>query len=294
MPRDASGGRFSSVAQFAQALDEISDVHRRDENFRCFIEAAYCALAKRTAFDDVRAAALESRYMTVVGYYEADKQGVMSRMSHLLGRLMLTVPDYEGDFLRDAYMSDEVALRSRRRGQIFTPYPLARMMAKMVITREEVNRIVAQGRPVTVSDPACGTGIMITAFAQEIREMQFDPAQVMLATLVDVDSLCVQMAFLQMWMKNIPAICVQGNSLLLTEVERACTPAALLQRWPAKDEGDQVLDEGKEPGHAPQPQTPSEAPIALVEPLECRETSQRPSPPRRAVFEQADLFGPDE
>ncbi|MFL6600750.1 MAG: N-6 DNA methylase [Steroidobacteraceae bacterium] len=309
MPRDASdgqpvyaaqsaralGSRLMSVAQFAQALDEISKPHRRDENFRWFIEAAYCALAKRTALDEARAIALEARYMAVVGQYADDKRGAMSRMSELLGRLWVTVSDYDGDYLGEAYMSEELALRSRPRGQYFTPYPLARMMAKMQVSREHVDAVIAQGGPVTVMEPACGTGVFIIAFAEEIREMKLDPAQVMLATLVDVDALCIQMAFLQMWMKNIPAICIQGNSLAMTEVERACTPAALLQRWPAKSEGDQGVVDGKAPGGCTtQPETPSEAPTPAVEPLECRETFQRPSPPRPAVFEQADLFGPDE
>jgi hypothetical protein len=309
MPQDASGGRHvyaeqfnralggrvMSIAQFAGSLDEISHSHRRDDNFRWFIEAAYCALAKRTALNEARANALEARYMAVVGQYGDDKRGAMSRMSELLGRLVMTVSDYDGDYLGQAYMSEELALRSRPRAHYFTPYAVARMMARMQVNREHVEAVIAQGRPITVMEPACGTGAMVIAFAEEIREMELDPAQVMLATLVDVDSLCIQMAFLQMWMKNIPAICIQGNSLALTEVERACTPAALLQRWPAKAEGDQTLADGQESGCCTrQPETPIEAPTPVVEPVECHETTQLASSPRREVFEQVDLFGPDE
>src|SRR5260370_42597102 len=116
MPRPAPAGGAMSVAQFAQALDEVSHTHRRDENFCMLIEAAYCTLAKQTAPDEARAAALEARYMSIVGRYQDDPQA-MTRMSHLFGRLVLTVSDCEGDFLGKAYMSEEVALRSRPKGQ---------------------------------------------------------------------------------------------------------------------------------------------------------------------------------
>lgn len=104
-------------------------------------------------------------------------------------------------------------------------------MARMTIRREDIERCIAEQRPLTVCEPACGSGSMVIAVAEAIKEMGFDPGQVMLATLIDLDPICMQMAFLQMALKDIPAICIHGDSLAGTEFERAVTLAALHQRW---------------------------------------------------------------
>jgi type I restriction-modification system DNA methylase subunit len=215
------------VSQFLAAIDGISRAHSRSENYRHFMEAAYCMLAKQTEADPARARELEARYMAVVRTYQ-EKSQVMKDMSRLVGRLALTIADHPGDFLAEAYHVGELA--DRRVGQYFSTHDIARLHAALVIDQAVLTQRVSQGRPVPFLDPACGSGGMIIAAASRIEWLGFDPRQVMFATLVDLNRLAFQMAFLQMWFKNIPALCIHGDSLTMEVFELAWTPGAFRQR----------------------------------------------------------------
>jgi hypothetical protein len=235
------------VNEFRSDIEQISRAHRPYENFVNFMEATYCAIAKRNALHQERADALEQRYMMIVERYGDNKREAMTRMANLLGELTLVIPDYHGDFLGDAYMT--AGFGNERAGQFFTPYAVCSLMAHMNFDPDYVGRIKEVGRPITVSDPACGAGAQIIATAECLVEQGLDVQQYLLATLVDIDPLPFKMAYLQMTLKDIPAICVHGNSLTLEEFERAYTPAAirLLRRNPGLLARDQQSDTAARP-----------------------------------------------
>ncbi len=216
----------SFIREFLTQLERISAAHRPYENFTNFLEAAYCAIAKRCASNLETASALEARYMTVAQLYARDPTA-MTRMSEALGLLTLTLATYQGDFLGKLFMAADFG--NRHKGQFFTPYDVASFMAQMTLDERELRCAQAQGRVLTLLDPACGSGTQIIAAADYITEIGLDVRAVLRATLVDVDRLAFQMAYLQMTLKGIPAICVHGNSLTEEEFERALTPAALAQ-----------------------------------------------------------------
>lgn len=210
------------------------------------MEAAYCAIAKRNALDEKRKEALEQRYMRVVEKYAREPQA-MTRLSHLLGSLTLTVPDYHGDFLGEAYMS--AGFSNERAGQFFTPFAVCSLMARLTVDVDLVRHAKEEGRPYEVfADPACGAGALILAVAEYLRECGLEVQEYLLATLIDIDQVAFQMAYLQMTLKGIPAICVLGNALSEEEYERALTPAAiqLLIRDPVRF-GAQQRQQGKTP-----------------------------------------------
>ncbi len=235
MPNKAAAGGVMSVADFAKSLTAISRAHSTDVNFRNFIEAAYCACAKGTAPSREAADALEARYMAVVAHYGENKHEAMNAIAALMGRLVEAVSEYSGDYLGVTFMREDVCFRNRQKGQFFTPFAVSKCIAQMQLDRALIERVVAEQRPVTICDPACGAGGMIIAAAEALCELGFQPENVMLATLTDIDPLCMKMAFLQMWIKNSPAICIHGDTLRLEEFERAVTPAALRQRWPERE-----------------------------------------------------------
>lgn len=242
-----------TIPEFHKKLDEISRAHRRYENFRSFMEAAYCAIAKLTAPDAARADALEARYMAVVQRHQDDKDA-MGRMAHLLARLELTIPDYKGDFLGEAYMQAEFG--DEYRGQFFTPYAISSLIARMNVSRESVEAALAEGRPLTLCEPAAGAGCMVIAVADHLKELGFDLQRTLFATLIDVDALAYQMAFLQMSLKDIPAVCVHGDSIALTERECAFTIAGAIQQ------GLPVWRVGQSPPHT---HAPAETRLSDVE-----------------------------
>ena len=50
-------------------------------------------------------------------------------------------------------------------------------------------------------------------------------------TAIDLDARCVQMAFIQLSLRNVPALLVHGNALSLEEYECWYTPAHVQYRW---------------------------------------------------------------
>jgi N-6 DNA methylase len=214
----------ATVTGFQSALKQVSHAHRPYENFANFMEAAYCAIAKRNALDEERKEALEQRYMKVVEKYAREPQA-MTCMSDLLCSLTMTIPDYPGDFLGEAFM--RAGFANEHGGQYFTPFSIYTLLVRFNYDKDDLTRITAEGRPVTVCDPACGSGGLILATAEYLTELGFDVQRHLLATLVDIDQLAFQMAYLQMTLKRIPAICVHANTLTLEEFQRSLTPAAI-------------------------------------------------------------------
>jgi hypothetical protein len=235
-----------TMPQFLEAIDQISGQHSRAENFRYFMEAAYCALAMRTEPDAAHAAALETRYVAV-GRNFKDPQETMGYLSLLLNRLWLTIAQYKGDFLGEASQHPEMAVKQTT--QYFMPYAKAVERAALLIAPDDLGRRVARAHPITLLDPACGSGGMVIAAAARVESFVFDPREVLLATLISEDQLSLQMAFLQMWFKGIPAICIHGDSLRSTAFGRACTPAAFRQ-WQRIAESDELLLLRSEPSAA--------------------------------------------
>lgn len=280
MPRRPRPGGAMSIAQFAEELDGVSGAHRRDENFRRLIEAAYCTLAKLTAVDESTAATLQARYMAIVARYQDDPKA-MVRMSELFDRMRLTIHDCDGDFLGEAYMAKDFSLRSPSDRQSFTPYHLTQCLSSLELgDREEVSAKISEKGVLRVLDPACGSGGLILAFADRLRKFGFEPEKVMLAWLTDIDALCMQMAFIQMWIHNIPAICIHANTMSGEEFDRAYTAAALRLRWPR----------GTAAAVPPQqPVNPNST--AGTSPIDDRPSGARASVPPKRVSEQGDLFG---
>jgi hypothetical protein len=278
--------RPMTIPEFHKALDLISHSHSRYENFRNFIEAAYCALARRTALSRARSDALEEGYMQVIRRYSREKEAPQ-RLAELFSRLVVALSAYHGDFLGEAYMTAEFG--NKYAGQFFTPYCISSLLARMNISRECIETALAEGHPLRLLEPASGAGCMAVAMADYLQEEGFTLSKALFATLVDVDPLCMQMGFLQVSCKDIPAVCVHGDSLSLDEYSFAFTLAGARARglpiWGIQE----LPPEGFAIAHPPlltlpasRTQTPAGAVtpevILITEPLR---TLDEPSAPRR-------------
>lgn len=213
---------------FLRELDAFGHHRSRWEKLHDFFEASFCALAKTTAPSPQAADELEARYARVAAKYGGDEI-VQEHFGKLLGLTGLALGEQAQDFLGSVYMSAEV--HNRRTGQFFSPWPIARMMAALQFDADEVREKIAEGRPITLMEPAAGSGVMVLAFAEAMREVGIDPGQHLFATTVDVDPSCVKMAFIQLSMSGIPACCIIGNSLSLEIFGHAYTPAAVRQHY---------------------------------------------------------------
>jgi type I restriction-modification system DNA methylase subunit len=205
---------------FIKRLHELDRAKSTYEKFRDFCELAYCAYAKLTADPD-RAESLETRYMQIVGTYQ-DKDTVRA-YPELLAMAWDAV-DGGQDFLGSVASILEVL--DARNGQFMTPQSVSRMMAEMLL--HDAGQIIEEKGYITLNEPAAGSGGMVLAAADVLTTQGFNPALNMLVQAIDISPLCFHMCYVQLTIREIPALVVRANTLSQEWFEAAWTPATML------------------------------------------------------------------
>jgi N-6 DNA methylase len=269
--------------QLVQLISELGYRHSHWQVFADFVEMA--AISMSNPLDLAPREKREQRYMEVVRRYKPDEVAKFPQMfAHLTMALEEEVSDVLGKTFHD------LELHNKWAGQYFTPYPLCRMTAKMIVgEKADLEARIAERGFVTAQEPAAGSGAMIIALAQEIREAGINYQQHLHVTAVDVDPKCVHMSYLQFSLLHIPALIIHGNSLSLEEFDHWHTPAHILDGWSWKlrrkpDEAGYPLQEAPEqeaPG--PEPAGTGPGPARAIGPFLTRGATSLPSGARDAA-----------
>ena len=106
----------------------------------------------------------ERRYLSAIESYDNEELELLSRLLYVVSMALEDNP--KQDFLGDLYTS--LNLNQYQKGQHFIPYGVADFMAK-VYCYGDLQASVEQKGFVSVSDPTCGSGTMLMAFANEVR-----------------------------------------------------------------------------------------------------------------------------
>ena len=96
-------------------------------------------------------------------------------------------------------------------GQHFTPQNIAIAKAQMLFRSPESIRDATPDDPITISDPACGSGRLPFHAVHQLRHISPDTPTVVVAR--DIDKTCAHMAVINFALHAIPAYVVHGNSL---------------------------------------------------------------------------------
>jgi N-6 DNA methylase len=231
--------------------------HSQWQVFSDFAEMA--AISISNAVDIGPREKREGRYMEIVKRYQPDE---LQKFPQMFGELTLALEDEPSDVLGQTF--HDLELHNKWAGQFFTPYVLCRMMAKMIIgNAAELEAKIADRGFVTAQEPAAGSGAMVIALAQEMRDAGVNYQRHLHVTAIDVDAKCVHMAYLQFSLLHIPAVIVHGNSLSLEEFGHWHTPAHIMDGWDWKLRLGSAAHELEAPpgetenGAAPERSTPS-------------------------------------
>ena len=109
---------------------------------------------------------IEDAYLAIIQKYTRDEQERIAEMLAIVAADMARNP--EQDFLGGFYMAER--LGNPRRGQYFTPYDVADMMSR--ITLGTAGAEIKRKGYITVNDPACGSGVMLLAGANCLRQQK--------------------------------------------------------------------------------------------------------------------------
>ncbi len=191
------------IKEFISKLSNLDRSRSISTVFNDFLTLSYCSLAQTVYRSDN----LEQRYLNIIKTY-TKKQA--EEFSKLLAFLVLGLEQAPQDFLGQVFMS--LNLGSQANGQYFTPYSVCKFMAEINFTEIET---IQNNQLITLSEPCCGSGGIIIAFAQTLREHNINYQQNLFVEAIDISEMCFKMTYIQLSLLGIPAKVVQGNSLSL-------------------------------------------------------------------------------
>lgn len=146
------------IKEFISKLSNLDRSRSVSTVFNDFLTLSCCSLAQTVYRSDN----LEQRYLNIVKTYTKEQA---EEFSKLLAFLVLGLEQESQDFLGQVYMF--LNLGSQANGQYFTPYSVSKFMAEINFTKIESFK---SNQLITLSEPCCGSGALIIAFAQTLRE----------------------------------------------------------------------------------------------------------------------------
>lgn len=212
-------GKQGNEREFISIVNRLSSHHgfAHREILADFVEMAFHSIAKQTTIGD-EAEEHEENYMRIVG---ARPEEYVRAMPELLGLATLEVQHGGADFL--GRVSGELVALHEGAGQFFTPYEVSRMIA--AVTFKDAKTLIEDRGWVSVQEPACGSGGMLIAVADEVEALGFEPSRSLFVEAVDIEWKAFMMAFVQLSLRGVPAIVHHGNTLSLEMWKARRTPA---------------------------------------------------------------------
>lgn len=201
------------IKEFISKLSNLDRSRSISTVFNDFLTLSCCSLAQTVYRSDN----LEQRYLNIIKTYTKEQA---EEFSKLLAFLVLGLEQESQDFLGQVYMS--LNLGSQANGQYFTPYSVSKFMAE--INFAEIESFQNNQHITTLSEPCCGSGALIIAFAQTLREHNINYQQNLFVEAIDISEMCFKMTYIQLSLLGISARVVQGDSLSLKFQQVLYTP----------------------------------------------------------------------
>jgi type I restriction-modification system DNA methylase subunit len=213
------------LATLERAIRQLSSHQHLFTTFRHFVELS--AIAFSNVADPFNKAAREEQYLRIVQHYMPE---AFQKFPELLGMLTLCLEQESTDVLGVLY--HRLELHNEHAGQFFTPYPVCQALAKMLV--HDAKHLVAEQAFIRAHEPCVGSGAMVIALAQALREEAINYQQHLHVTAIDLDLLAVHMAYVHCTLLHIPAIIVHGDTLRAKTYSVWRTLAHVMGCWDAK------------------------------------------------------------
>lgn len=200
----------SVQTEFQRTFRELSGSHRAIDVWADFITMFACTISNVVDKDhyDER----ESRYLSIIKKYNKHEQITFSKLTAFTVEALEENP--EQDFLGHMYIS--LGLADKNKGQVFTPYHVADLMARMSMGEDIPARVREKGF-IEVNDPCCGGGVTLIAAINETRR-QLEKANLnfqnhILVSGQDIDEVVLMMSYIQISLLGVAGYFKVGNSL---------------------------------------------------------------------------------
>lgn len=205
------------LKEFNKKLYNLDLSKNTVQKFSDFLTLSTYALAQPF----YRSKELEERYQQTANQYTKEQVEVFGQM---LALLVSALEEKHQDFLGNVFQSNDMG--NDYKGQFFTPYHVSKMMSQ--INFFDIEKQLEEYDYVTLSEPCCGSGGMIIAFAENLKEKGYNYQHQLYVEAVDIDELCFKMTYIQLSLLGIPARVIRGNTLSLDYKEELFTSTYFL------------------------------------------------------------------
>lgn len=180
----------------------------RRKVFEDFVTAS--AIAISNSCDETHAEEREEHYLQIVKQY---KPAELETFGEMLAEIVMGMEDNPNqDFLGEMYMALDFGSSSA--GQFFTPYDVCRCLAGIQSDWDFLNSRIAANGFISVSDPACGAGALLVAFANACRSCGLNYQQTVLFVAQDLDYTVGMMCYIALSLLGCAGYVVIGDTLI--------------------------------------------------------------------------------
>ena len=205
------------VNEFLKCLESIDYTKRKYDIFQDFLTVSAISLTNVILKDKN----LEKQYFEVIKKYQNPE-----KLSELLSITVMALEKSPQDFLGTVYMNGDFG--NKKSGQFFTPYHVSQFMSEIVFDKNTVGQIISEQGFIKVSEPCCGAGGMILAFAETMLKNGINPQQYMIFQGIDIDINCCRMSFIQTSLMGLVGEILHGDTISLKIWQKFITPMTLL------------------------------------------------------------------
>ena len=174
------------LKEFISKLQNLDHSRRVDTVFKDFLALSTYAIMQPF----YKSPDIEQKYLDIINKYNKEQANDFSQM---FAFLVNALEQKFQDFLGQVYM--QLNLGNAKTGQFFTPYHVSKLMAE--ITFIDNQQDVENKEIVTLSEPCCGSGGIIIAYAETMKNHDINFQQKLFVEAIDIDELCIQMVYLQ-------------------------------------------------------------------------------------------------
>lgn len=192
--------------EICKLFESLCGTHSRWQIWQDFVMMSAIAISNKV--DAAHSEKREEDYITISSKYSTDELNIFATMFASVVKGMDANPNQ--DFLGELYMVLE--LGNAHAGQFFTPYDVCAMMSKL--NDNNIPELLDKRDWIAVSDPACGAGATLVAFANECLRQKVNYQTHCLFVAQDIDYIVGCMCYLQLSLLGCPGYVVIGDSLV--------------------------------------------------------------------------------
>ena len=194
----------ASVDNIVKKIQNLDHKYNYDEIFfdwvRCMFYT-YANTCNKVGYSD-----REEKFKRIV-----DKHGkeVIEVFLECHAELVMLFEKEIDDYLGKIY--HELGIHNKMKGQFFTPFHLAKMMAETQVD-QVIKKLKEEGK-IKIADSACGSACLPLALLAVLKEKGINYQKNIMIVCSDLDENAIQMAYIQLSLTGVAAKCENKNAL---------------------------------------------------------------------------------